>query len=81
MVIQERERRIAVSAWAVAARMIEARDPEVREFARAALERPCAETIRPLLDAGYGRPWQQSLIEALAQVGIAGAEDVLRGSE
>ncbi|MBJ6986086.1 hypothetical protein [Devosia sp. MC521] len=77
MTIEERERAIAVSAWGMAAGMIEYRDPEARELARAALDRPCAATIRPLLEAGQGKPWLQSLVEALAQVGVAAAEDVL----
>lgn len=77
MTIEERERRIAIAGWGVAAGMIEARDPEARDLARAALDRPCAATIRPLLEFGRGRPWQACLIDALAQVGIAAADDVL----
>lgn len=77
MTIEERERRIAISAWGMAAGMIEYRDPSVRHLARAALDRPCAATIRPLLEAGHGKPWLPSLIEALAQVGVAASEDVL----
>jgi hypothetical protein len=38
---------------------------------------PNASTIRALLAAGRGRPWLTSVIDALAQVGIAAAEDVL----
>jgi hypothetical protein len=77
MTIEERERAIAVSAWGVAAGMIEARDPEARELARAALDRPCAATIRPLLEFGRGRPWLPSLVDALVQVGLAGADEIL----
>ena len=78
MTIDPNERRIAVAAWGVAAGMIEYRDPEARVLARAALERPCAETIRPLIVFGRGRPWLPSVIEALALVGIAAADEILR---
>lgn len=82
MSIEERERRIAVSAWAVAVGMVEAREPNVtlRELAADALRRPSPSTIRALVAAGRGQPWLPSVIDALAQVGIAGAEDVLGGA-
>ena len=77
MVIQEKERQIARSMWGVAAGMIESRDPSVRELARAALRDPSPESIRALLVAGRGKEWLPSIVDALAQVGIAAAEDVL----
>lgn len=77
MVIQEKERQIARSMWGVAAGMIESRDSSARELARAALREPSPETIRPLLAAGRGKAWMASIVDALAQVGIAAAEDVL----
>lgn len=69
--------RFAVQIYPVVVGLIERNDADCRALARAALDRPCPETIRPLLDAGRGRPWLPSLIDALAEVGIAAAEDVL----
>lgn len=77
MVIDPRERRIAVSMWGVAAGMVECRDPEAREVSRAALERPCPETILALLEFGRGRPWLPSVLDALVQCGIAASELIL----
>ena len=78
MPTDERERRIAVSMWGVAAGMIEYRDPDARDVARAALERPCPETILALLEFGKGRPWLTSVLDALVQCGVAASEEILR---
>lgn len=77
MVIDRKERRIALAMWGVAAGMIEYRDPEAREVSRAALERPCPETILALLAFGNGRPWLPSVLDALVQCGIAASEEIL----
>lgn len=77
MVIEDKERRIARAMWGVAAGMIESRDPAARDLARAALGDPSSETIRALLSVGRDRAWLPSVIDALAQVGIAAADDVL----
>lgn len=77
MVILDEERRIARAIWQVAAGMVEHRDATARDLARAAIERPCAETIRALVEAGRDADWLPSVMDALVQVGIAGAEDVL----
>ncbi|MBJ3785592.1 hypothetical protein [Devosia sediminis] len=81
MVIRESDRRLAVGAYRVAVGMIRQRDPAVADLAAAALEHPTPMTVRALLTAGAGKPWLQMLLEALAQVGIAGAEDVLKGEQ
>lgn len=77
MVIQESERRIAKAMWGVAVGMIESRDPAARELARAALRDPSPQTVRALLAAGRGKEWLPSVIDALAEVGIAAIEDVM----
>lgn len=77
MAVSERDRRIARAMWGVAAGMVEARDPEARDVARLALAHPTPENIRALIAAGRGREWLPSIIGALAEVGIAAANDVL----
>lgn len=79
MVIRESDRRLAVGAYRVAVGMIAQRDATVADLATAALEHPTPMTVRALLTAGAGRPWLPMLLEALAQVGVAGVEDVLTG--
>lgn len=79
MVIRESDRRLAISAFRVAVGMIAQRDRAVADIAAAALEHPTPITVRALLSAGAGKPWLPMLLEALAQVGVAGAEDVLKG--
>jgi len=79
MVIRESDRRFAIGAFRVAVRMIAVRDPSVSDIAKAALEYPTPVTVRALLNAGVGKEWAVMLLEALAQVGVAGAEDVLGG--
>ncbi|UYO00182.1 MAG: hypothetical protein KIT02_02835 [Devosia sp.] len=79
MVIRESDRRLARGAYQVAVGMIGQRDPSVADIAAAALEHPSPITVRAPLSAGAGKPWLPMLLEALAQVGVAGAEDVLKG--
>lgn len=81
MVIRERDRAIARSSFRVAVGIIERRHPDVSDIARAALEHPGPITVRALLHAGNGKPWQRMLIEALAEAGVAAAEDVLGGAD
>lgn len=81
MTIDKREQRIALAMWGVAAGMVEYQDPSARNVARAALERPCAQTIFALLEAGVGKPWQQPIKDAIFQVGIAAAPLILGGPE
>lgn len=77
MVIREQDKVIAVHMYVVAVGIIERNDGTVAALARQALDRPSPDTIRPLIDAGRGRPWLPMLTDAMAQVGIAAAEDVL----
>jgi len=77
MVIREQDRTVARHMYIVAVGIIEKNDGDVAALARQALDRPAPDTIRALMDAGRGRPWLPMLVDALAQVGIAAAEDVL----
>lgn len=81
MVIRDSDRRIAAQMFRVAVGLVEAREPTgtVRELAHDALHHPSPSTIRALLAAGRGSDWLPSVIDALAQVGVAAAEDVLTG--
>jgi hypothetical protein len=79
--IDPREKRIALSMWGVAVSMVEYQDPAARDVSRAALERPCAQTIFALLEAGNGKPWQQPVRDAIFQVGIAAAPCILGGPD
>lgn len=83
MVIRKADRAIAKRMYQVAVGLVEARSPDVptRELAHDALHYPSPSTIRALLAAGQGKPWRQSVLDALAQVGIAAAEDVLQGDD
>lgn len=81
MVIRESDRRFARNAYVAAVGMIAQRDADVADLAKAALDHPSAMTTRALLNAGAGRPWVGMFVEALAQVGIAAAEDVLGDSK
>lgn len=78
MVIREQDRTVARHIYTVAVGIIERNDGDARALARAALDRPAPDTIRPLIEAGRGRPWLPMLVDAMAEVGIAASEDVLR---
>lgn len=79
MVIMQADRVIARQMWTVAVGLVESRVglPEARE----ALADPCPSTIRALLAAGRGERWLPSVLDALAEVGIAASEDVLGGAD
>ena len=83
MVIHDADRQAARSMFTVAVGLVAKRDPSitVREIALDALRMPNASTCRSLLAAGRGKEWLPSVVDALAQVGIAAAEDVLGGDE
>lgn len=80
MVIHDADRAVARNLFKVAVGIVAHRDPDipVREAAVDALRMPNASTCRALLAAGRGKEWLPSVIDAIAQVGIAAAEDVLR---
>jgi len=81
MVIHDADRVIARRMFQIAVGMVAAReeDPTAQGLAKSALDAPSAMTIRALVAAGRDKPWLPSVIDALAQVGIAAAEDVLGG--
>jgi hypothetical protein len=78
MVIRPADKEVARRMYEVAVGMVAAREHvSVAELAQDALEMPTPSSIRALLAVGRGEPWLPSVIDALAQVGIAAAEDVL----
>ena len=78
MVIHDADRAVARHMYEVAVGMVAAREEiHIAEFAYDALRMPNASTIRALLAVGRGREWLPSVVDALAQVGIAAAEDIL----
>lgn len=78
MVIHVADRVIARQMYAVAVGMVAAREQaSIAELAQEAIDNPTASTIRGLLAVGRGADWLPSVIDALTQVGIAAAEDVL----
>ncbi|NMA97548.1 MAG: hypothetical protein GX970_05450 [Phyllobacteriaceae bacterium] len=81
MVIGDKDRRFARHLFRFVVGMVEMHDPEARALAQAALAAPCKTTIRALLASGRGKPWLPSIVDALAEVGVAAAEDVLGGSD
>lgn len=77
MVIREQDRTLATHMYRVAIGIIEKNDAGAAHLAAVALDTPSPSTIRALLDAGRGRPWRASVIDALAEIGIAAIEDVI----
>jgi hypothetical protein len=77
MVIREQDKVLAQHMYRVAIGIIEKNDAGAAHLAAAALDTPSPATIRALLDAGRGRPWRASVVDAMAEVGIAAIEDVL----
>lgn len=79
MVIHPDDRTVARAIFHVAVGMVAKRedDEAARELAQAALNDPSPTTIRALVAAGRDKPWLASVVEAMAQVGVAAAEDVL----
>jgi hypothetical protein len=78
MVIHDADRAVARRMFEVAVGLVATREPpHIAEVAYQAMRLPNASTIRALLSAGRGQPWLDSVIDAVAQVGIAAAEDVL----
>nr|WP_295884377.1 hypothetical protein [uncultured Devosia sp.] len=78
MVIHDADRVVARRMYQVAVGMVAAReDVSIAEYAQDALDTPSPSTIRALLAVGRGREWLPSVVDALAEVGIAAAADVL----
>lgn len=81
MVILDQDRRVAVGLYQVAVgQVLRMGSPEAQALASAALDYPSPVTIRALVMAGQGTPWLASVRDAMAEVGIAGSNDVLGGS-
>ncbi|WP_127753902.1 hypothetical protein [Devosia sp. 1566] len=50
-----------------------------RQLATAALDKADPETIRALLAVAPGTPWRDNVIDALAQIGVIAAEEIMHG--
>lgn len=78
MVIREADRIIAARMYQVAVGVVATREQgEIRERADEAMRAPSPASIRALLAVGRDKPWFASVVDALAEVGIAASEDVL----
>ena len=76
----EANRRTAKSMWEVAVgQVVRLGDHNDAEAAVDAMRTPNSSTCRALLAQGRGKPWLPSVRDALAEVGIAAAEDILGG--
>ena len=76
--LQVGDRQIAIDVYRIAlGQVVRLGDTFAAEAAVKALRLPSASTIRALIAAGHGREWLPSVVDALAEVGIAAAEDVL----
>lgn len=80
MVIFDLDRALASGMYRVAiGQVIRLGTPEHQVLAEAALQAPGPVTIRALITAGQGQPWLASIRDAMAEVGIAGSNEVLGG--
>jgi hypothetical protein len=48
-------------------------------LARAVLEQPDYANLRRLLNASHGKPWRLPLLEALAEIGMLYAQEMVYG--
>lgn len=83
MVIRKVDRTVAARMFHVAVGIVVMRDDDVavRRLAIAAVENPSPETVRDLLAVSIGKPWRESVIDALAECGVVAIGDVMRGHE
>ena len=78
----EVSRQIAIGVYRIAlGQVVRLGDAAASEAAVEALRMPNPSTIRALLVAGHGTEWLPSIVDALAEVGIAAAADVLGGHD
>ena len=75
---REVSRQIAIGVYRIAlGQVVRLGDAAASEAAMEALRLPSPSTIRALIGAGHGTEWLPSIVDALAEVGIAAAADVL----
>lgn len=80
MVIRDQDRALAAGMYRVAlGQVTRMGSTEHQALAQAALDAPGPVTIRALIHAGQGQPWLASVRDALAEVGVAGSNEVLGG--
>lgn len=53
---------------------------DVVKLIQAAIDQPSPETIRPVLRAGFGKPWVTRIEGALVEVGIGASSQLECGS-
>lgn len=69
---------IARHAYVIAVGQVIRLGPDtIVPLAVAARDTPSSTTIRRLIDASRHEPWYCSLVEAVAEIGVVAAEDVL----
>lgn len=63
----------------VALGIVAVRRPEHREIMSEAMGRPSPTTNRRVLELSHGQPWRESVLEAVAEVGLAASAEILGG--
>lgn len=82
MVVTAANRVVAIAMFRVAVGQILRLGEEAdADIALAALETPNSSNCRALLAVGHGKPWLESVRDALCEIGIAGADEVFEGYE
>lgn len=64
----------------VALGVVAVRQPEYRDLVSEAMESPSPESIRRVLELSRGQPWRESVLEAVAEVGMAASNEILGDS-
>lgn len=65
----------------VALGVVAVREPQHRDVMAEAMEHPSPDSIRRVLELSRGQPWRESVLEAVAEVGLAASADILRGND
>jgi len=65
--------------FSIALGVVAVRAPEHREIMTAAMDQPSPESIRRVLELSRGQPWRESVLEAVAEVGLAACAEILGG--
>lgn len=63
----------------VALGVVAVREPQHRDAMAEALEHPSPSSIRRVLELSRGQPWRESVLEAVAEVGLAASAEILGG--
>lgn len=80
--ITEADRRVAASMFELACRLVVRQGDEADvEVALAAIRARNSSACRALLAQGRGKPWLPSFRDAMAEIGVCAAADVLGGTQ